>query len=170
MCTTLALTGNVRFVLKRSSLWYLDAFIPCALGGNGRCRPRTAGAPGGTSSGSISIASIRPLRPCRLGTMQRLRNHGILIQSWSLSYSNRGYQINRSETPSKHYPQPRGTRPGLQTQAQGVRKRLNDAVGLRPTGLNQQSLRPGFCLLRLLPLSTNKTFSPGFVLSFTPFL
>ena len=32
--------------------------------------------------------------------MQHLRHHGIPIQSWSLSYSNRGYQINRSETPS----------------------------------------------------------------------
>src|SRR5437870_5318277 len=29
-----------------------------------------------------------------------IRKYGILIQSWSLSYSNRGYQINRSETPS----------------------------------------------------------------------
>ena len=38
--------------------------------------------------------------PVTVGTMQHLRNHGIPIQSWSLSSSNRGYQINRSETPS----------------------------------------------------------------------
>jgi hypothetical protein len=40
------------------------------------------------------------IRPVAVGTMQHLRNHGIPIQSWSLSYSNRGYQINRSATPS----------------------------------------------------------------------
>lgn len=38
------------------------------------------------------------IRPVAVGTMQHLSNHGIPIQSWSLSYSNREYHINRSET------------------------------------------------------------------------
>ena len=45
-------------------------------------------------------AMAHNIRPVAVGTMQHLGNHGIPIQSWSLSYSNRGYQINRSETPS----------------------------------------------------------------------
>jgi len=40
--------------------------------------------------------------PVTVGTMQHLRHHGIPIPSWSLSSSHRGYQINRSETPSPH--------------------------------------------------------------------
>ena len=38
--------------------------------------------------------------PVAVGTMQHVSNHGIPIQSWSLSDSTRGYQINRFGTPS----------------------------------------------------------------------
>jgi hypothetical protein len=47
-------------------------------------------------------AMAHNIRPVAGGTMRHLRHHGLPIQSWSLSSSNRGYQINssESETPS----------------------------------------------------------------------
>src|SRR5215471_11874684 len=39
-----------------------------------------------------------------VGARQHLGNHGTPKQSWSLSSSNRGYQINRSETSSGMVP------------------------------------------------------------------
>jgi hypothetical protein len=52
---SLALTGSVISVSKRSCLWHCDGSIRCVLEANGRHPLRTAGAPGAIWSGLISI-------------------------------------------------------------------------------------------------------------------